>query len=208
VIDEGTWIRVGRDEHPDSDSIAMFDQLAALRDQAYTLYLELYTDKKDDWWRWHTLGAVGWPGAWTVIDFETWSGFGRDVVPVLLHRIRFDLRTGRVDPVECPVDPPILHESSRVIKPHTLQRLHRWSPQQAKTSYERLLNAESNLKRFHILNHRYGQTRNNWISLLKQERIRVQGLLPDKITIESCPEDYGSNWLLEPGLPPVNVEQP
>jgi len=199
MIEHPGWIRVGRDEIPDEDTRPLFDRLAALRDRAYAAWLDRYPDERGLWHRWHTMGLVGPFGKWHTVDFETWAGFGRDLVPVLQHRLRYQVSIDQVDPVAPPVDPPVLHHPSRLITPGTLMRLFRMDARLAKSSYEKLQNAEAQLKKESLLDPWHAQVRTTWMRLLAQQGVRIEGALPGKIVVRRD-ERAISAWEIDPGL--------
>lgn len=199
MIEHPGWMRVGRDEVPDEDTRPLFDRLAALRDRAYAAWLDRYPDERGLWHRWHTMGLVGPFGKWHTVDFEMWAGFGRDVVPVLQHRLRYVVAADQVDPVAPPLDPPVLHHPSRVLTPGTLMRLFKMDARLAGSSYEKLQNAEACLKRESLLDPWHAPTRTAWMRLLAQQGVRIEGSLPGKIVVRRD-ERAISAWEIDPGM--------
>jgi hypothetical protein len=199
MIEERNWIRVGRDEIPTEDTRVLFDIFARIRDRAYASWLFRYPDEYKRWTSWHTIGFVGTFGKWHTVDFETWSGFGRDLVPVLQHRLRYDPFIDKIDPVPPPLDPPLLHHSSRFLSAATIIRLFGMDEKRAKGSYDKLLNAESILQRMSLLNPPHFQNRSVWTKALSQQGIRIEGALPHTITVKQGDASV-SAWDVDPGL--------
>ena len=199
MIEHPGWIRVGRDEVPNEDTRPLFDRLAALRDRAYAAWLDRYPDERGLWHRWHTMGLVGPFGKWHTVDFEMWAGFGRDLAPVLQHRLRYVVANDQVDPVAPPVDPPLLHQSSRVITPGTLTRLFKMEDRMARGAYDKLLNAEAQLLKEGLLDPHHAPTRTVWMRMLAQQGVRIEGSLPGKISVRRDDRAV-SLWEVDPGL--------
>lgn len=199
MIEYPNWIRVGRDEVPNEDTRPLFDRLAALRDRAYAAWLDRYPDERGLWHRWHTMGLVGPFGKWHTVDFEMWAGFGRDAVPVLQHRLRYVIGMDQVDPVAPPLDPPVLHHTSRVLTPGTLMRLFKMDVRVAGSAYEKLQNAEAALKKESLLDPWHAPTRSVWMRLLAQQGVRIEGSLPGKIVVRRDERSI-SAWEIDPGM--------
>lgn len=183
MVESVGWLRAGRDEAPTAESRMALDLLAPLRDRAYRAWVSRYPDKRDLWTKWHTLGAVGRFGRWHVLDLEIWSGFGRTLVPVLEQRIRYDAAMDQADLVSAPLDPPLLHASSRFLQESTLARILSVNPSMAKGAYQKLLNGEAALRREGLLDPVQAQVRSAWMNLLGRQRLRIDGELPEDVKV-------------------------
>lgn len=199
MIEHPGWLRVGRDEVPNEDTRVLFDRFAAIRDRAFSAWLDRYPDERGLWHRWHTMGLVGPFGKWHTVDFEMWAGFGRDVVAVLQNRIRYSVADDKVDPVAPPIDPPVLHYSSRVITPGTLMRLFKMEARAARGAFDKLQNAEALLRAESLLDPWHAGTRSQWTRLLAQQGIRIEGSLPNTIKVTRDATSV-SAWETDPGL--------
>lgn len=199
MIEQVGWIRVGRDELPTEDTRPVFDRLAALRDRAHAAWLDRYPDERGLWHQWHTMGLVGPFGKWHTVDFEMWSGFCRDLVPVLRHRLRYVIAHDQVDPVAPPLDPPVLHQSSRVLPVRAFERLGNMEARMAQSARDKLLNAEAQLHKEGLLDPFHAPTRSTWIRALSHQGVRIDGALPGKITV-SRDNQSTSLWENDSGL--------
>jgi hypothetical protein len=199
MIENADWVRVGRDEVPTESTRPIFERLAALRDRAHPAWVDRYPDMRDLWPKWQTMGAVGPYGRWHTIDFETWGGFGRDLAPVLQERIRYVVARDQADMVPAPLDPPMLHESSRVLTSAALIRMFNYSPKFANSALDRLKNGERMLRGEGLLNPFHAQTRSAWMRLLSCQGFRVEGSLPGRFTLNRDATPV-SAWEVDPGL--------
>lgn len=193
------WVRAGRDEAPTETTRMTLDLLAPLRDRAYKAWVARYPEERALWTRWHTLGAVGKYGRWHTLDLEIWAGFGRTLVPVLEQRIRYVVAMDQADLVPAPLDPPLLHASSRFLQESTLVRILETNPSLAKGAYQKLLNGEAHLRQEGLLDPVHAQTRSAWVNLLARQRVRIEGELPGNVTFARSDSPV-SPWESDGGL--------
>jgi len=101
--------------------------------------------------------------------------------------------------VPAPLDPPMLHESSRVLTSAALIRMFNYSPKFANSALDRLKNGERMLRGEGLLNPFHAQTRSAWMRLLSCQGFRVEGSLPGRFTLNRDATPV-SAWEVDPGL--------
>lgn len=162
---------VGRHEPLTEDTRALRVLIDPYRDRARRAWRRRWPDRLDAWDAWDVQAMIGRVGAWQYVDFLCFDRFGQTHAPALVERLRYTVDLGIIDPILAPDDPPVLHESWRLLPPDG----HPNAPHAYRQGWiERLRTLEAKLERLGLFDHPGAITRDGWAATLAHYRMIIR----------------------------------
>jgi hypothetical protein len=170
MIEQSQMVLFGRHEAVTDDTRALSILAEPFLATAERAWYVRWPDRLDAWAAWDVMALFGPVGGWQVVDFLEYEGFGRTHAPTLMDRWRYLPLLGIVDPVPIERDPPVLHQTWRLLPSDG----HPDAPHAYRQSYvERLRTLDDKLERRGLFDPPQAFTRRGWDALLQSRGIEI-----------------------------------